>query len=100
MAGASVQVEIVGQKFTVTSDDGEDHVRAVAALVDEKMREMTGDGSVSPYTRAILVALNIASECQKLRQSQEEAERVVERISDRLDQSPPTPDGEEISVRA
>ncbi len=97
---AAVQVEILGQKFTVTSEDDEGHVRAVAAYVDEKMKAMSGDGSISPYTRAILVALNIASECQKLRASQEEVERVVDRISDRIDQAPPAPDGEEISERA
>ena len=97
---AAVQVEILGQKFTVSSEDEEQHVRAVAAYVDEKMKEMTGDGTISPYTRAILVALNIASECQKLRKSQEEVERAVGRISDRIDEAPSAPDGEEISERA
>jgi cell division protein ZapA (FtsZ GTPase activity inhibitor) len=97
---AVVQVEILGQKFMFKSEDGEGHVREVAAYVDEKMREVGGEGSVPPYTRAILVALNIASECQKLRQSQAEVERVVGRITNRLDQVPPAPDEEEISERA
>ncbi len=98
--GGAVQVEILGQKFTVTSKDDEQHVRAVAAHVDEKMREFKPEGNVSPYTKAILVALNIASECQKLRESQEELARAVDRISERIDRAPRAPDGEEISERA
>ncbi len=97
---APVQVEILGQKLTVTSDDEERHVRSVAAYVDAKMREMGGVQGLSPYTRAILVALNIASECQKLRESQEEVERAVSRISNLFEQLPSAPDGEEISERA
>lgn len=97
--GAPVQVEILGQKLTVTSDDPEGHVREVAAYVDAKLREIGSEQSLSPYTKAILVALNIASECQKLRQSQEEVERAVNRISRLFEQLPPAPDGEENSER-
>jgi len=96
-----VDVEILGQKFSVTSDDGADHLRHVAAYVDEKMRAIGGpERSISPYTRAVLVALNIASECQKLREAHDEVDRVVGRITELLDEAPPTTDGEEISGRA
>lgn len=98
---APVQVEIGGQKFSVTSDDDERHLRLVAAHVDEQMRQVAArDSSVSLYTRAVLAALNIASEWQKLRESQEEVERVVGRLTELLDDAPTTPDGEEISERA
>lgn len=95
-----VEVEIMGQKFSVTSDDNEEHLREVAAYVDEKMRAIGGTNTISPYTRAVLAALNIASEWQKLRESQEEADRVVGRIAELLDSTPAAPDGEEISGRA
>jgi cell division protein ZapA len=82
---APVEVEIYGQKFSVTSDDSEKHVRQIAAHVDEKMRQIgSRDSSVPMYTRAVLAALNIASEWQKLRESQDEVERVVGRLTDLL----------------
>ncbi len=98
---APVEVEIFGQKFSVTSEDGENHLRAVAAYVDEQMKAV-GDPkqSLSPYTRAVLAALNIASEYQKLRESYDEANRIVGRISERLDDTPAVANGEEISGRA
>ena len=46
----AVQVEIMGQTFSVTSEDGEDHVRRVAGYVDGKMREVTAGGRVLNVT--------------------------------------------------
>lgn len=98
---SAVEVEILGQKLSVTSDDGEEHLRHVAAYVDEKMRAIGGpEKTISPYTRAVLVALNIASECQKLRETHDEVDRVVGRITELLNETPATADGEEISGRA
>lgn len=97
---APVEVEIGGQRFTVTSEDDESHLRVVAAVVDEHIRRIAAqDSSIPLYTRAVLAALNIASEWQKLRQSQDEVERVVERLNGLLDGARQTPDGEEISER-
>jgi cell division protein ZapA len=64
-----VDVEILGQQLAVTSDDGPEHVRAVARYVDETMRTLaTGGRAVATLDVALLAALNIASEYQKLRQ--------------------------------
>lgn len=98
---APVQVEIGGQRFSVTSDDDEQHLHLVAAIVDEQIRRIAAvDNSIPLYTRAVLAALNIASEWQKLRQSQEEVERAIERLNGLLDGAASNPDGEEISERA
>ncbi len=76
----------MGQTFSVTSDDGEEHVRQVASLVDRRMREIAGGGRVvSSFTAAVLAALNIASECQKLRQDVAEIETAIDRLTQRLD---------------
>jgi cell division protein ZapA len=81
----AVKVTIMGQVFTVSSDDGEEHLRRVASFVDEKMREITDVSRVaSSYTAAILTALNIASEYQKLRDEQLEMETTIERLTSRL----------------
>jgi len=81
-----VEVVIMGQTFAVVSDDGEEHVRQVATLVDRKMREIASGGRVvSSFTAAVLTALNIASECQKLRQDVADIEATIDRLAQRLD---------------
>ncbi len=80
-----VEVVIMGQTFSVSSDDGEEHVRQVASYVDGKMREIAAGGKVvSSYTAAVLAALNIASECHKLRQNVAEIEAAIDRLTARL----------------
>jgi len=84
--GQPVQVVIMGQMFSVTSDDGEEHIRRVAAYVDGKMREIAAGGKVaSSFTAAVLAALNIASECHKLRQNVAEIDAAIDRLTERLD---------------
>ena len=81
-----VEVEIMGQLFSVTSDDGEEHLRRVALYVDGKMRELSANGRVaSSYAAAVLAALNIASEYQKLREEKQEIEARIDRLAARLD---------------
>jgi cell division protein ZapA len=85
----AVKVTILGQDFSVASADGEEHLRRVAAFVDDKMRQITVDGKVaSSYTAAVLAALNIASEYQKLRDEQVEIQATIERLTARLGQHP------------
>lgn len=81
-----VEVVIMGQTFSVVSDDGEEHVRQVATLVDRKMREIASGGRVvSSFTAAVLAALNIASECQKLHQDVASIEATIDRLTQRLE---------------
>ncbi|MEO8605785.1 MAG: cell division protein ZapA [bacterium] len=81
----AVEVVIMGQTFSVTSDDGEEHVRQVAMQVDRTMRDFAGGGKVvSSFTAAVLAALNIASECQKLRQDVAQIDATIDRLTQRL----------------
>ncbi len=80
-----VEVEIMGQAFSVTSDDAEEHVRRVAEYVDDKMREITAGGRVvSSHAAAVLAALNIASEYQKLQERIAQFEETIDRLTARL----------------
>jgi cell division protein ZapA len=73
-----VEVEILGQRLTVASDDGPVHVREVARLVDEQLRRLSdAHRSVSSVHLALLAALNMGSELSKLRG---EIDRVNERL--------------------
>jgi cell division protein ZapA len=84
--GQPVEVVIMGQLFSVTSEDGEEHVRRVASYVDGKMREMAAGGKVvSSFTAAVLAALNIASECHKLQQNLTDIDTAIDRLTERLD---------------
>lgn len=78
-----IEVQILGQVFTVVSDDGEEHVRAVAAEVDRRMREVTGRGQPA-FTAAVMAALNIASEFQKLQDKYRGIEEKIDHLTVRL----------------
>lgn len=80
-----VDVQIMGQRLRVTSDDSEAHVRQVAEYLNGRMRELAAQGAgVRPLDVAILAALNIASEYWKLKEQQEEISRVIDRLAGRL----------------
>ncbi len=80
-----LDVEIMGQRLTVASDDGDDHVRQVAEYVDRQMRQLGGNlTAASMIQLALLTALNIASEYWKLQHEQEELHRTINRLSQRV----------------
>ena len=63
-----VEIEILGRRYALRSDRPPDHLRAVAAYVDGKLRELAGGRPASVQRdHAILAALNIASELVHLR---------------------------------
>jgi cell division protein ZapA len=80
-----VDVVIMGQQLTVSSDDGPDHIRAVAEYVDGTMRALVEGGrAVATLDVALLAALNIASEYQKLQQQHRKLTETIDRLSERL----------------
>jgi cell division protein ZapA len=81
----SVDVVIMGQSLTVASEDGPEHVRAVARYLDETMRALAESGrAVATLDVALLAALNIASEYQKLQQHYKQLTETIDRLSQRL----------------
>jgi cell division protein ZapA len=80
-----LEVEIMGQRLTVASDDGEEHVRQVARYVDQQMRQLAeARPPVATLQLALVTALNIASEYRKLQHQQEELCQKVDRMAQRL----------------
>ena len=68
LARTSVRVRIVGEEYTLRSEAGEAHTRAVAAHVDAVIAQIIASGSVvEPHKAAILAALQIADELLRLR---------------------------------
>jgi cell division protein ZapA len=74
----SVTVQVAGQRYTLKTDDDDRLVKALAAHVDAKFREIQR-ASRSPDTQAvaILTALQVAEELFQTRQEAAEMKRRV-----------------------
>ena len=81
----SVEVTILGQKYTVRGDAQEDYIRKLASFVDAKLKEVynTAPG-ITPLKAAILASLDIADELHKLREAQENITRNIEERANAL----------------
>lgn len=81
----TVNVEIMGQRFTVSSDAEEVYVRKVAEYVDGKIQEVLKTGRpVAKSSVAMLAALNIADEYYRLKESYEAMASRLGRLAKRL----------------
>jgi cell division protein ZapA len=68
----ALDVEILGQKFTISSDAEEGYMLKVADYVDGKMQElMRASKPVAKSNVAMLAALNIADEYHRLKDMHE-----------------------------
>ncbi len=80
-----VEVEIMGYRLTVASEDSEEHIRAVAADVNQRMHQLAEGRAAGPSLNlALVTALNIASEWRKLQRQQEELCQTVNRTAQRV----------------
>lgn len=72
----SVQVEIFGQMYSIKGAADAPYIRSIAAMVDAKMREVQATtGTLDPHRVAILAALTIADELQRLKDEHESLKR-------------------------
>jgi cell division protein ZapA len=75
----SVEINILGQKYTVRGDAHEEYIRELAAYVDGKLKEIhEGNPNITPLKASILASLNIADELHKLRNEHEAVARIIE----------------------
>lgn len=81
----TVDVEIMGERFTVRSDGDENYVRKVAGYVDGKMQEvMKTTRPVAKSSVAMLAALNIADEYQRLKDNYDDIMQRLNHLSKKL----------------
>lgn len=74
----SIAVTIAGQSYTIKSDAEESYVQSLAALVDDKMREVQRSARwVSPHAVAVLAALQIADELRREQSGRAELRRKI-----------------------
>lgn len=81
-----VEVEILGQRLTVASDDGETHALDVAGFVNDRAKELWGQFPRASLVQiALLTALNIASDYWRLDRDRMSSESVIEDLAKRLE---------------
>jgi cell division protein ZapA len=75
----SVEVYILGQKYTIKGDAPEEYIRKLAFYVDEKLREVNSSlPNMMPVKALILTSLNIADELFRLKNEEEKLAQVIE----------------------
>ena len=81
----SIEVTILGQKYTIKGEASEEYIKKLASFVDEKMKEVYNSSpGISPLKAAILDCLNIADELHKFREDQENITRNIEERTNAL----------------
>ncbi|OGW51999.1 MAG: hypothetical protein A2Y81_10190 [Nitrospirae bacterium RBG_13_43_8] len=75
----SVEVVILGQKYTIKGDATEEYIRKLASYVDTRLKEVNSSvPNVMPVKALILTSLNIADELFRMKTEQEKATKVIE----------------------
>lgn len=73
-----VTVTILGEDYVLSGADSEDYMRELAAGVDERLAQMVAAHPKLPVSKiAILMALNLADEYQRLKKQHEELMRNI-----------------------
>jgi len=75
----SVEVQILGQSYSIKTDEDEIYIKSLASYIDQKLKEIY---SVAPnITQAkatVMAAFGIADELFKLKLEQEDLDRLIE----------------------
>lgn len=75
----SVEITILGQKYTIRGDAPEEHIKNLAVYVSEKLKEVYSNSpNITPLKAAILASLNIADELHKLKEEHDSTTRNIE----------------------
>jgi cell division protein ZapA len=81
-----LDVEILGQKLTISSDSDEGYMLRVAGYVDGKMQELLqSPKAIARSNIAVLAALNIADEYHRLKDAHEAVLSKLDELSTKLE---------------
>jgi cell division protein ZapA len=76
-----VKVRIIGEEYTLRTDEEPTHVVAVAEYLDNAIQKVAASGVLEPNRAAILAALQITDELFKLRSNVEESDAAMRALS-------------------
>ncbi|MEF9475228.1 MAG: cell division protein ZapA [Candidatus Mariimomonas ferrooxydans] len=75
----SVEVQILGQSYSIKTEEDEAYIKALAKYVDEKLKEIYSVApNVNHVKAAIMAAFGIADEFFKIRMEQEKLDKMIE----------------------
>jgi cell division protein ZapA len=75
----SVEVQILGQSYSVKTDQDTEYIKKIAQYVDGKLRDIySAAPNVNQTKASIMVALGIADELFKARTEQESFDKMIE----------------------
>lgn len=76
-------VDIYGQQYVILGTESPSHVRLVASMVDEKMREISSKNpSLDTSKLAVLTAVNAVNDYIKIKDQLERLESELKRVKD------------------
>ena len=87
-------ISILGQKFRVRSDQGDEYVENVAKYVDDKVKEIANERSGASLQMVLLAAMNIADDLfrsrmdmdKKIKIVEEKVSNMIELIDDKIEE--------------
>jgi len=72
-------VDIYGQQFSIVGQESTSHMRLVASIVDDKMREISKKNPTLDINKlAVLTAINVVHDYIKLKEKYEKLERQLQ----------------------
>ncbi|KHD86970.1 cell division protein ZapA [Heyndrickxia ginsengihumi] len=78
-----ITVDIYGEQYTIVGTEPTSHIRLVASVVDEKMREINAKNpTLDKVKLAVLTAVNTVHEYIKLKEQVELQEKQIKQLRD------------------
>lgn len=75
----SVEVQILGQSYSIKTDEDEAYVKSLAKYIDDKLKEIYNVVPNINQTKAtVMAAFGIADELFKLKMKQEDIDKLIE----------------------
>ena len=73
-----VRITLLGQTFTLRTDESDAHIEAVAALVDQRLRDLQGKGVPNGHNLGLFAALTLAGDLLKCQQQRADQLAIVQ----------------------
>lgn len=75
----SVEVQILGQSYSIRTDEKEEYIKSLAKYIDEKLKEIYSVAPSINQSRALVMsAFGIADELFKLKAELQQIDKVIE----------------------
>ncbi len=75
----SVEIKVLGQSYTIKTEEEEDYIKELAGYVDKRLKEIYAAApNVNHGKAAIMAAFGIADELFKSRLEQESFDRMID----------------------